>query len=155
MWITLVVEPEGSTQLISRSATLSHFQSLPNVILYFSVIHFNTLSILLLTSKCPVIITVAMGWDYDSVELGLLRTLCLSHRWFMIEYGAIMVWYFQRKVKDSERTGPIPTFATTNPTWIDLGTNLGLRCKKPTQWSPYAACLVSPILATFAIQITT
>jgi hypothetical protein len=30
------------------------------------------------------------------------------------------------------KTCPSATLSTTNPTWIDLGSNPGLRCERPT-----------------------
>jgi hypothetical protein len=43
-----------------------------------------------------------------------------------------MEWYVYRgKPKNSEKTYPSATLSTTNPTWIDLGTNPGLRVERP------------------------
>jgi hypothetical protein len=49
------------------------------------------------------------------------------------EYGKAMVeWYWQGKTnKLREKTCPNATLSITNPTWIDLSINLGLRGERP------------------------
>jgi hypothetical protein len=47
------------------------------------------------------------------------------------EYGAMVERYLQGKPKYSERNLPSATLSTTNPTWIDPGSNPGLRGERP------------------------
>jgi hypothetical protein len=53
----------------------------------------------------------------------------LGDRWWM--WSSLWNENWQRKPKYSEKTYPIATLSTTNPTWPDLGSNPGRRGGKP------------------------
>jgi hypothetical protein len=52
-----------------------------------------------------------------------------DHRWWWL-WGSWWNEDWQGKPKYSEKTCPSATLSTTNPTWIDLGSNPGRRCGK-------------------------
>jgi hypothetical protein len=70
----------------------------------------------------------------DGLRLCLCGTAAAngpSTRWHMSEYKVAVVWYWQGKTNNSEKTCPSATLSITSPTWTDLGANPGLRGEKP------------------------
>jgi hypothetical protein len=58
---------------------------------------------------------------------GHLWAHCLSHRWYISEYGAVVELYWQRKTKGlREKPASVPHCPPHNPTWTALCANLSL-----------------------------
>jgi hypothetical protein len=72
---------------------------------------------------------------------GTAATSGLFYKPQMIDEGD-----WQRKPKYSEKTCPIATLSTTNPTWPDPGSNPGRRGRKPaTNYLSYGAAILYSI----------
>jgi hypothetical protein len=73
-----------------------------------------------------------VGWDWVHLVLRPLLACCTSpyDRWWWLWNN----WWnanWQGKPKYLEKTRPSSTRSTTNPTWLDLGSNPGRRGGKP------------------------
>jgi hypothetical protein len=71
-----------------------------------------------------------MGWDWIQLVYRPLISLLYLPR-MMISMEQLLEWELVGELKDSEKTCSISTLSTKNPTWSDLGSNLGLRSGKP------------------------
>jgi hypothetical protein len=70
-----------------------------------------------------------MGWDYVCVQLRLpMGPLSLPQTILEKEYGASVEWYRQGRIL--RKACPSTTLLTTNPKWIILEANPGLRVEK-------------------------
>jgi hypothetical protein len=101
-------------------------------------------------SWCPYIFLLlfSVGWDW----VHLVR----RHYWPILQapdgrwrwlWSNCWNEVWQGKPKYSEKTYPSTTLPTTNPTWPDLGSNLGRRGEKPaTNHLSYGAAITRTII---------
>jgi hypothetical protein len=71
-----------------------------------------------------------VGWDWVHLARRSLPSLLYQPRTIDDECEAV-AGMRNGKGKYSEKTCPSATLSTTNPTWPNLGSNLGRRCGKP------------------------
>jgi hypothetical protein len=74
---------------------------------------------------------VGVWWDWVRLVRRPLLGLSYQHRMMMMSVMQLVEWEVAGKPKYSEKTFYSATLSITNPTWPDLGSNLGHRTGKP------------------------
>jgi hypothetical protein len=93
------------------------------------------------------LLLLLVGWDLHHQVLRPLLAYCTApnDRWWWLWSNW---WNWQGKPKYSEKTCPIATLSTTNPTWPDPCANTGRRGGKPaTNRLSYGAAIDSDALS--------